>query len=108
MLRFLEVGQYAVPVPTGAAALPPLVVISCIAAHIYHAVDRTGAAEHLAAGLIQPASTELCFWLALIHPVDAWIGVDLREAHRNMDPAVAVFATGFQQEDAMAPRFAEP
>src|SRR6185312_14868811 len=39
MFRFFEIGQYTVPIPTGTAALPPLVVIGSIPAHIYHAID---------------------------------------------------------------------
>src|SRR5690349_24814741 len=39
MFRLLEIRQHAIPIPTGTAALPPLVVVGSVSAHIYHAVD---------------------------------------------------------------------
>jgi hypothetical protein len=103
-----EVRQNAVPVPAGAAALPPFIVVRGIAAHIHHAIDRTRAAEYLAAWLIQRASIELPFRFALVHPVDARIGVHAGEAHRGMNPWIAILAAGFQQQHVMAPRLTEP
>src|SRR5207249_9110179 len=53
VLRLLEERQYRIPVPAFAAALAPAVVIGRGTAHIDHAVDRAGAAQHLAARLVE-------------------------------------------------------
>src|SRR5207244_13077073 len=71
------------PVPAGAAALPPQIVIGRVAAHIHHTVDRAGAAKHLAARLVHAAALELWLGLALEHPVDARIGEQPAAADRK-------------------------
>ena len=90
VLGLLEERQDAIPVPALAAALAPAVVIGRGAAHVDHAVDRAGAAQHLAARLVEGAAVELRLGLALEHPVDPRIGVGLGVAERDMDPRVAV------------------
>src|SRR6266550_4893162 len=90
VFRLLEVRQHAVPVPAGAAALPPQIVIGRVAAHIHHAVDRAGAAQHLAAWLIHAAAFELRLGFALEHPIDAWIGEQAAVADWDVDPEIAV------------------
>ena len=64
VLGALEVGQHRVVVPALAAALAPFVVVGGVAAHIDHAVDRAGAAQHLAARLVHDAVVELGLGLA--------------------------------------------
>ena len=39
VLGFLEVGQHRIPIPAGAAALAPLIVVGVIPAYIHQAVD---------------------------------------------------------------------
>jgi hypothetical protein len=53
ILGLAEEGQNIVPAPAGAAHLPPEIVITRLAAHVDHAVDRRRAAEHLAARIAQ-------------------------------------------------------
>ena len=108
VLRLLEERQHRIPVPAFAAALTPVVVIDRSAAHVDHAVDRAGAAEHLAARLVEGAVVELLLGLAFEHPVDPRVGERLRVAERDMDPRVAVAPAGFEQQHAPAPGFAEP
>jgi len=108
VLGLAEIGQHAVPVPAGAAALPPQIVIGRVAAHVDHAVDRAGAAQHLAARLVHRAAFELGLGLALEHPVDPWIGEQPAVAHRDVDPPVAVVGAGLQQQYPVAAVFAQP
>ncbi len=102
VLRLLEERQYRIPVPALAAALAPVVVIGRCAAHIDHAVDRAGAAQHLAARLVESAVVELLLGLALEHPIDPRVGERLGVAERDMDPRVAVTPAGFEQQHAPA------
>ena len=102
VLRLLEERQHRIPVPALAAKLAPVVVIRRIAAHIHHAVDRTGAAEHLAARQIQRAVVQCLLGRAVEHPVDARIGKCLGVADGNVDPRIAVANAGFQQQHPIA------
>ena len=90
VLGLLEERQHRIPVPALTSALTPVVVIGRRAAHIDHAVDRAGAAQHLAARLVEGAVVELLLGLALEHPVDPRVGERLRVAERDMDPRIAV------------------
>src|SRR5208282_659604 len=108
VLRLLEERQYRIPIPAVAAALTPTVVIRRGAAHINHAVDRAGAAQDLAARLVEGAVVELLLGLALEHPVVARVGKGLGIAERDVDPRVAVASARFEQQHAPATGFAEP
>ncbi len=108
VLRLFEKRQHVFPIPALAAALAPIVIVGGRAAHIDHAVDRAGAAEDLAARLVEGAAVELRLGLALEHPVDPGVGVRLGVAERDMDPRVAVRAAGFEQQHAIFSGFAEP
>ena len=83
VLGLLEERQHGIPVPALAAELAPVVVVGRIAAHIHHAVDRAGAAQHLAARQIQRAVVQCLLWRAVEHPVDARIGECLGVADRE-------------------------
>src|SRR6478735_157438 len=74
VLGLLEERQHVVVAPAFAAALPPAVIIGRRAPHVDHAVDRAGAAQYLAARLVEDAAVELRFWLAVEHPVDPRVG----------------------------------
>ncbi len=108
VLGSLEVGQYRIPVPAFASALAPVVIVRGIAAHIHHAVDRTGAAKHLAARQIQRPAVQFLLGRAVEHPVDARVGKCLGVADRDVDPRAAVLDAGFQQQHAIAPGFRQP
>src|SRR5215472_1899333 len=108
VLGFLEERQHRIPIPALTAALPPAVIIHWRAAHIDHAIDRAGAAEHLAARLVESAVVELLLGFALEHPVEPRVGKRLRVAERNVDPRIAVAAACFEQQHAPASGFAEP
>ena len=108
VLGLAEIRQDGVVVPALAAALAPFVVVGVVAAHVDHAVDRTGAAQHLAARLIHHAVVQVGFRLAVEHPVDPRIARMSRVAERNVDPGVAVLAAGLQQQYAVAAGFRQP
>src|SRR5262249_59339704 len=71
VFRLLEVRQHAGPVPALAAALAPAVIIGGMAAHVDHAIEGTGATQHLAARLIGGAVVESGDRFALELPVVA-------------------------------------
>ena len=97
-----EVGQRRIVVPALATALPPFVVVGRIAAHVHHAVDRTGAAQNLAARLVHDAAVELGLRFAVEHPVDLRIVEGLVVAKRDVDPGIGVAWSGFEQQHAKA------
>jgi hypothetical protein len=98
VLGALEIGQYVVKRPASIAELTPMVEILGLAADIDHAVDRAGAAQHLAARPINLASAGV--GLGLVAPVDRRVGKGLAEAKRDVDPAIGVVAARFEQQDA--------
>ena len=105
VLGFAEIGQHVIVRPAFIAQLSPLVVIGGIAAHVDHAVDAAGAAQHLATWLVHGAALQFLFRLAFEHPVDPWINEGLGVAHRHVDPEMVVVAAGFQQQHAVPPVF---
>ena len=105
VLGLAEIRQHRFPVPALAATLTPLIVVGVIAAHVDHAVDRTGAAENLAARLIHDAVVEVRLRLGIEHPVHPRIDEGLGVAKRNVDPRVGVLAAGLQQQNAMTTGF---
>ena len=107
VLGALEIGQDRIVVPALAAALAPFVVVSRIAAHVDHAVDRAGAAQDLASRLVHDAVVELGLGLGVEHPVDARIVERLVVAERDVDPGIAVLGPGLEQQHAVAAVLAE-
>ena len=96
VFRPLEEGQHGIPIPPGATELSPMVVVTWIATHVHHAVDRTGTAQQLATRQIERSVVQLRFRCAFKHPVDARIGKRLGVADWDMSPRIAVAATSLQ------------
>ncbi len=96
----LEVGQHVGRRPAGVAELAPQVEILVLAADVDHAVDAGRTAEHLAARPEDAPAVGAGIGLGLIAPVHRGVGKGLAVAKRDVDPAVAVLAAGFQQHDA--------
>src|SRR6185503_16765544 len=107
VLGLAEEGQDAGPVPAFAAALAPAVVVGGRAAHVDHAVERAGAAEHLAARLVGGAAIEAGDGLALEFPVVARVGVELVVADGDMNPGIGVAPAGLEQQHPVATRLRE-
>src|SRR5262249_49281761 len=108
VFRLLEVRQHAGPVPALAAALAPAVIIGGMAAHVDHAIEGTGAAQHLAARLIGGAVVESGDRFALELPVVAGVGVEFVVTERNVDPWIAVAPPRLEQQHPIASGFGEP
>src|SRR5258708_9061184 len=108
ILRTLEVAQHAGVGPAGIAERGPLIVVAPVAADIDPRIDRGGAAEPLAAGLIADPAVETRLWHRIERPV-----VDLAPDHQDhrarrghypvVEPAAA-----FQQRHRLPGIPAEP
>ena len=104
VLRALEVGQHACEVPALAAEGGPSVIVRRLAAHIGHAVDRAGAAQHLATRHEVAAPVPRRVRLRLVRPVVARVAQCEEEAgrrHRNGEAPVR--PTRFQHQHATSP-----
>src|SRR4029077_6775120 len=93
--------QHAVPTPADAALGCPIVEVLRLAAHVNHAVDRCCAAEDLSSRLKEPPIVEVRLGLARVAPVQAWIGVELRIAERDVNPWAPSRAARLQQQDGL-------
>ena len=78
-----------------------MIVVAGLPAHVDHGVDRRGAADHLAARIIQAAAVEARLGFGLEHPVGARIADREQIADRNVEPDPVVAAAGFQQQHAV-------
>ena len=93
-----EIGQHVFIAPAGIAALAPAIVILVLSANVQQAVDRTRAAEHLAARLKHLAPAQARFGLGLVHPVDGFLLEQLAVSERHVDPDVGVLWAGLEQQ----------
>jgi hypothetical protein len=96
VLGALEVRQHLVVRPAGATARRPLVEVRAVAAEVDHRVDRAGAADHTAAGQVEPAAAEAGLGLAEEVPVEARLEGD-REHRGNVDRIRRVGTAGLEQ-----------
>ena len=104
VLRALEVGEHALEVPALAPERSPAVVVLRLAPDVRHAVDRAGAAQHLAARHVVLAPVACRVGLGLEAPVVAWIGERQDKpggGHRDGDAPVR--AAGLKHQHAAAP-----
>ena len=100
VLVLAEERQHVVAAPAGKPELAPMVVIGGLPAHIDHGVDRGGAADHLAARIVEAAAVEPFLRLGLEHPVRAGIADGEQIADRDVEPDPVVLAAGLQQQHA--------
>ena len=100
MLMPFEERQHVVGAPAGKPELAPMVVVGGLAAHIDHGVDGGGAADHLAARIIEAAAVEPLLRLGLEHPVRARIADGEQVADRDMEPNPIVPPAGLEQQHA--------
>ncbi len=90
--------QHIVPAPAGQAELAPMVIVGRLAAHGDHGVDRRGAADHPAAGIVQGPAVQPRLGLGPVHPVRARIADGEQVADGNVEPHPVVLAAGLQQQ----------
>ena len=100
----LDVG----PAPAGIAGIAPVVEIAGQPARIDHRVDRTRAAEHLAARHVDDAVAEAGVGEGLEAPVDRRVEEGLAVADRGLDPEAEIAAAGLDQQDRAARIGAQP
>ena len=101
VLHAFEVRQAVCVVPTSHAALGrPFFVVQRIAALEDHPVDAPGAAEHLAAGVVDAPAAEVWFWLGFELPVVEAIADRHRQRrrHRNQRIPDVIPAPGFKEQ----------
>jgi hypothetical protein len=108
VLRLHEIGQHLGIAPAGVPRRRPLVVILALAADVEQAVERAGAAEHLAARPLQAAVGNARVGFGDIAPVQLRVVHGLEIADRDVDPGIPVFATGLEQQHAVRRVFRQP
>src|SRR5262249_59007146 len=86
--------------PAGGWGWAPLAVRGGWAAHRDQGVDGGGAADHLAARIVEAAAVEPLLRLGLEHPVRARIADGEEVADRDVEPDPVVVAAGFEQQHA--------
>jgi hypothetical protein len=85
-----------------------MIEILGLAANVNHPVDRTGAAEHLAARPEHAPIGGAGVGLGLVAPIDRRVGEGLAETQRDVDPAIGVVPAGFEQQYPRARVFGQP
>ena len=108
VLRLAEIGQDVVEAPAGIAELPPKVEVLRLSADIDQTVDRTRAAENLAARRDDLAVVATGLRLGRVAPVITAIGEKPAEAKRNMKPGMPVVGARLQQQHAVPARRSQP
>ena len=100
VLGLLEIRQQVVEAPAGHA---PAVVVLALAADVNQAVDRGGAAQHLAARREHAPPVQRRLGLRLIGPVDVGAREQLPVAERHVDPEILVARPRLEQQHRAAP-----
>ena len=110
-LHLLEVGQAVEVVPLLHPRLGcPALVVERVAALEDHPVDRAGAAEHLAAGVEDPAVVEVRLRVGLVLPVVEPVADREGQRRRHVDEGVdpEVRAAGLEHQDRRSRVGGEP
>jgi hypothetical protein len=97
----LEVRQHLAPAPARVAQRAPVVEILGLATHEDHRIDRTRAAEHLAARPIALPAGQARLGLGAVHPVQARVVERQAVANRHADLKTPVAAAGLEQQHAV-------
>ncbi len=103
-----EVGQHVVIRPARIALRGPAVVIASVAACVDHRVDRTRAAEYLAARLVAAPAVQPGLRHGVELPVRLAVLREQRQPRRAMDQHALVGRAGLQQRNAEVRVFAQP
>jgi len=96
------------PAPAGLYAHRPVIEVGRLAAHVYHGVDRSGAAEHPAARPEAAHAVQARIGFRFVHPVDARIVIGAPITDRYTDPEAPVRAARLQQQHPIAAARRQP
>ena len=96
VLALLEIGQHVFVAPALVPHLSPAVKIETLATVVNVPVDRTRAAEGLAARVSDGASIQAGTAFSFVHPVERGILQRVENAGRNVDEWISVAWAGFQ------------
>ena len=103
-----EMRQHVVPAPARVAELAPVVVVGGLAAHVDHAVDGRGTADHLAARVAQRSPVQARHRLGAIAPVGPRVAHGVEVADRDVEPDPVILAAGLEQQHRMPTRRRQP
>ena len=98
IFRAFEYRQYVLPTPATITLRRPVVIITLLAAHINHGIDRRATTQHLATSISNAAIIESYIGFCVITPVGAWIGYCVEITDGNVDPEIVVLTSSFQQQ----------
>ena len=98
VLRFLEVGQDALVVPSGVAQVGPMVVVRARAAHIDHSVETARSAQYLAPRPVEGPIERGGLRRRRVSPIER-SGPQLPCTMGRRNPLVVVDAAGLQQQN---------
>src|SRR6202034_4107734 len=108
VLAHLEIGQHIAAAPAGIAERAPAVEVRREPADIYHAVDRAGSAEHLAARPIASPPRERRLGLRTVHPVHPRVAESAAVAHGDANPEAAIRASRLEQQNLVLAALRQP
>ena len=102
VFRAAKQRQHARPIPAGVAGARPVVVVERMPAVVGHAVDRTGSADHLAAGQWQSTIVQRRLWFGGEPPAQALVQDRRPHQRRYMDEGMAGGSACLDEADAIA------
>ena len=98
-----EIGQHMCIGPLCEACGGPAIVIAAMAANVRHRVDRGRPADYFAARDFDLPAVHARLWIGRIHPIVHAPRHHAAPGQRNVDPGIAIPASGFEHEDARVP-----
>jgi len=100
ILQLLEIGQHVREAPAFVAELAPAVIVAAGAAIVDHAVDRGGAAQHLAARRVHLAAARMALRHADVHPLEPALVHDRQQAAGRVNEDAAITPARLDQQHA--------
>ena len=101
----LVIGQHIGIGPAPRAAVVPVIEIARMAAHVDHAVDRGGAADHLAARAGEAAAPEMRLWVGAEAPIIEGHVHRVAQRRGHLDEGAGIRPAIFQHQNAVSAAF---
>ena len=102
-LQLLEMRRHIRIGPAVIAGRRPVVIVAGLAAMIDQRVDGPGAAEHLAARMVDDPPVQSRHGIGVVHPVHRFLMEQDAISDRHLNPEPAVGRPGFKQQHLMPP-----